>query len=320
MPSGFDADVRDGDTAHNGQLTACRAALDNIDDFDFANNPDTLSAQDLVVGGSIAGDNSKSAGYCGAFITATYNPLIFVTNTQKTGSSEWTGPGDGSGFDFVDPQWRPITLLTQTGRHLFFFAPSQPLTNPNIASLCGGVLDTFSKPEVVLEFTCRRLMVPYLPRNTFAMYANKISAWSETLGDSTYPTGTVRMETPEAIMKIAPDGVVYYDILMKFTFRMIYDEYYDGQVGFQKGGWIDWNHHYGIPNVRALGFDVPVQTARASYYPVCWNGGLFQQFGTNHPLYLTRDHVDLGKIPGSGGIANTGMLAMPFSVGFLQGQ
>ena len=50
--TGFDATNDDNRPTANGQITALKQALNNIDDFDFSNNPDDLTPVQLMDGGS----------------------------------------------------------------------------------------------------------------------------------------------------------------------------------------------------------------------------------------------------------------------------
>jgi hypothetical protein len=291
------------------QLTETKKALDVIDDFDFASTPDNLDVADIADGGKdpVVSDGTTSTGLCGAFITATYNPLIFVQGLSSNVDE----------FDYVDPKLTPITRLTQLGRSLGFLLPQGGL---GALIVSGGVSDTSTVPELLWEYTIRRLMVPKNPRITLAALSNKINSTDFIMGDTSWPTGTVKMETPAVQTCLAPDGQLYYNIDFKFTIRALYGDIYvpvetvPGSGVFQCDtpveGWVDWNHMLGIPS--SFGF----QARPLGYYPVGWNSGLFQFFGPNRPLYLL--DMDASTIMPAPLVSTLG--SAPFKSGFKAGQ
>ncbi len=300
----------------NVQFDSIQAALNRVDDYDAAELIHNLTPAEIAAGG-IADANQnefkaesqivnteesleigefQSRGRCGARITATYVPLIF-----QPGLSSIYGPGENADpFDFVDPQWEPLTLTTATGRTLWLFSPSSnPLAPAGSSQLHFGLNDTFPLSEVVWRFSVRRLMIPFLPQYTIAAFSNKLNKFEMKIGGDRFPPGTVRMETPDVMQRRAPDGNVYWDLRLKFLIRRLWDEYWEPKTGFGDGsfkkGYVGWNWAYAAPRV---GFaDNPLDlgsVTRACYYPVCWNSGLFNFFGTNHPLYLHDQDVTQG--------------------------
>lgn len=328
----------------NSQFDSIQSALNTVDDLDCANLIENLSNAEIVKGGitnatgndviplntlESAPTNSinsfTSRGNAGARITATYLPLIFQPGISSSAiGNQAYAPQDP--FDYVDPQREPITITTQMGRKLFFFSP---IGEGNVAppQLHGGVTDTYAHPEVIWRYTIRRLLVPFSPDYTMGLFANKINDTQPIdpndvlrIGDFSVPQGCFRMEAPEVYSKRAPDGQVYWEILLKFLVRRLYDEYYqpDGLFkGFQKG-WVGWNWALGTPE-KSFVFDDVTFFSRLSYYPVCWNSGLFQFFGPNHPLFLNDSDVDMSLIANNAGLVKT-LNGAPFQAGFYAGQ
>jgi hypothetical protein len=312
------------------QFLPIQTALNVVDDFDGAAELDNLTLAQIQDGGKIQDVDAKmqilntdeqipqapyaSEGRCGAKITATYSPLLFL---QGLGTLINTGPLK---FDYVDPQWEPLTLTTATGRTLCMYAPSGSGIGAPFAHW--GLEDTFALPEVVWRFSIRRLMVPFIPAYTIAMFANKLNRVDMVLGSLMFPSRTVRMETPEIITRRAPDGQMMHDILLKFLVRRLYDEAFSpvGSPDDRAKGWITWNHAFGIPRIS------PVDLAAGginppSYYPVVWNGGLFQTFGVNHPLFLDDWNANIALIPDTTGLTSPGRLDKdPFEAGMRDGQ
>jgi hypothetical protein len=304
------------------QFLPIQTALNVVDDFDGAAELDNLTLAQIQDGGKIQDVDAKmqilntdeqipqapyaSEGRCGAKITATYSPLLFL---QGLSTEINTGPLK---FDYVDPQWEPLTLTTATGRSLKFWSPQLGIPGIGINALHSGLSDAYSLPEVVWRFSIRRLMVPFIPAYTIAMFANKLNRVDMVLGSLKFPAGTVRMETPEIITRRAPDGQMMHDILLKFLVRRLYDEYYDGPTTNFVRGWIGWNWAFGIPSAA---------TSRSGYYPVAWNSGLFQLWGTNHPLFLDDWNANIALIPDTTGLTNPGRLDCdPFEAGMRNGQ
>jgi hypothetical protein len=314
------------DDPQTGQLPAIQNALNVVDDFDGASFIDNLTNAEIQqgyatyfpmvdtittnTGETFPVSSFKSRGTCGCFIVATYNPLIFLPGIVSN------SPGNGNTldpFDYVDPQWEPITYKTQLGRSLYFHSPTGGIAL-GVASEFNhaGVSDTYEVPEVIWRLTIRRLMVPFIPKLSLGLLTNKINANSAFMGNLNFAPGTLRMETPEIVTKRGPDGNIWHDIKLSFLVRMLYDEYYDDQQAhdFVKG-MVDWNHQAGVPNA-------PID--RLSYYPVAWNGGLFQLFGANHPLFLRDKDIDLTLLPNQNGITTYSLSVMPFQAGFIAGQ
>lgn len=306
------------DPARNGvhlqQFSAIQDALNVLEDLDAADLIDNLDpvwiaggAQDDVNQGDTLTVNTGevmpistyvSRGACGAKITATYLPLIFQ-------------PGAGADFDYVDPQWQPLTFTTQTGRNLFIRAAG---TLGGVVNY-GGLSDTFALPEVVWRFSIRRLMVPFLPAVTIAALANKVNGWPFPLGNIEFPIDTVRMEAPEVIAKRAPDGQLYYDILLKFLVRRLWEEYFDEVAGYT-AGWVGWNWAFGIPTGRGVLAGIPAPFRRCCYYPVSWNTGMFG-LGDARPLFLADTDLPPGTLPPGVG---TRIHQAIFQCGFSPGQ
>jgi len=293
-----------------GDISNLQDALSTLDDFDFASNPDALTAEQMQAGGDDepTSDGYTSNGRCGAFVTATYNPLIFISGVQSD------DPSEDPGFDYVDPQWKPITKSTQVGAELNMIA-NNIIKIGNPLDLWYGLSDSASLPETLWEFTVRRLMVPYLPQVAFSFYPNKINAQDFQLGEYLFPGmsnenggGVIRCEVPEITKKVLPNGKQYYDFLLKWTVRVLTGEYYDGTIKDYKYGRISWNHQYGWPSskttIHALGF-------KYAYYPIGWATGYFPALaGSWRYMYLLDD------LDGGGG---NGFYDM-FISGFKQGE
>ena len=317
------------DDVQLGQFFAIQSALNTVDDFDGASFIDNLTPAEISDGGAQYGaaadvtltntgesfpvSSYTSRGQCGAFLIATYYPLLFMPGITSSFSASTAG---GQQFDFVDPQWEPLTIKSQVGRSLQFYSPQFGIAGQNPV-LHGGLTDTYELPEMVWRFTIRRLMVPWLPKTTLNLFTNKINNGLVYLGNLAFPAGTLRMDTPEVITRRGPDGNMWFDILLKFMVRMLWDEYFDANGNVAKG-WIDWNHQFGIPtaSIHEVGF---LMNQRGGYYPVAWNGGLFQYWGVNHPLYLSDQNVDLTQISNNTGLLGT-LVNAPFQAGFMQNQ
>ena len=278
----------------NGQIEECKRALNVVDDFDGRSLIDNLKPAEILAGGvdtSSEKEGFDSKGNCGAFVTATYNPLIFMPGISMPSEKEGIGAPNGP-FDFVDPIWTQEVISTAMGRSLLIKNP-----NPNIVEAIGGLAgkvialfdgaglqDTFSKPETIWYLTIKRLMVPYLPKITLGLLSSKLNYAIVSIGNIKFPQRTLCFESAKNELRMGPDGTRWYDLELKFKVRMLYDEGYPtGVKGEEKEKmWIDWNHHYSVPANRITG----VQTGECAYYPVGWNSGLWQTFGDSHPLYL----------------------------------
>jgi hypothetical protein len=284
-----------------------KAALNNIDDFDFSNTPDSLDPATMLAGGEYVSESAISvggvplvSGHCGAFITATYRPLIFVDGLA----------GDEQQFDYVDPVWTPITKLTQLGRDLSFVAPNKLIVGSPV-NLCGGVTDTATIPEVLWEFRCRRLLVPFVPTKTLSLMANKLNKGSMTIGNIEIPAECARMELPTIEQLMAPDGTKYYNISLCFTIRTLWTDYYKTTTTATLAtGYPGWNYMLGIPSV------LKVQASGMGYWPVGWKSGAFGAWGDFRGMYLYDTDTAAG-IPN--GIAPR-MDWAPFRAGFKVGQ
>ena len=337
-PSNFDPTADDGDATHNGQLTECQRALNNKDDFNYSNfvdfgaNPPIAPAA-IATGGTTWANNDVPPGRCGAFITATYRPLIFQPGiVDGYGSGGFTQGTSIDAFDYVDPVWTPETVATQTGRSLFLRGGSA-LNNVPFAVKTdenfGGLSDTFSKPETIWHLTFRRLMVPFLPKIAFGLLQEKVNAVAVTIGNLTFPIGTLCFEMATNNLRLGPDGTIWYEITLNFKVRLLWDNYYkaDGSFSWDKG-WIDWNHQFGIPSVRLTGW----QWGSAGYYPVVWNSSVAQGFyggagfgwlvGTadQHPLYIADSDMTAQAGLVAGGAFAGDISKDPFLMGFQNGQ
>jgi hypothetical protein len=325
----------------NSQQAAINGVLNRVDDFNFSNIIDfgqaaPLTPAQIQAGGVfnfpfpgdpatlpgpvLAYNAGKTGPWCGAYLICTYTPLIFLDGIQSNPNLD----GYQDPYDYVNPTWTPIQVHTQNGRQLFFYAPNIAAGGINIGlALQGGLLDTFTKPEVIWEFSITRLMVPFLPHNTLGILNEKLNNLATGLGNIPTPVRTVRFQAPEPPPLLrAPDGATFYNITYKYLFRKLLDAYFDvndfeaGNGGFVYG-WVDWNHHYGIPSARLW---PNIGTGPSSYYPVAWNEGLFQFFGNNHPLYLADQDMSglpifAAPIPGAFNLFQT-----EFQVGFQTGQ
>lgn len=312
------------------QFQPIRTGLNMMEDLDGAQFLDQLTEAEIRVGQrwdtpqedtlalntgeSMPIHSYVSRGACGAKITATYLPLIFQPGLTSQDAHPPNQAADP--FDFVDPQWEPLTVTTQTGRSLFLLAPTAG--NPAIGhSLHSGLSDTFAKPEIIWRFSIRRLMVPFLPQITLGLFANKINFMEFRLGNLVCPPKTVRMETPEVISKRAPDGQLFWDIKLKFLVRRLWDERYDHLQALFLMGWVDWNHAFGTPAVSTLDvLAAPPGVNGASYYPVRWKSGLWQLFGQTHQLFL-EDQIMAAMMPPD---LNANLHLAPFQAGFRLGQ
>lgn len=311
-----------GIPAGNNQLANIFSALNNVDDFDFAANPDTLSVAEIAAGkpdySAFDGQPAfVSKGKCGAYITATYTPILFYPGIQN----DPTKSGYQDPFDYVDPIWTPETKLTQIGRDLQFLAPQGGFFGNSAPGLHGGVNDTMSIPEVVWNLEIRRLMVPFLPRRTFNYLSNKVNFLDFNLAGGLtppekYSSGTVLMSTPLPVTRRTVSGIMYYDIALKFKIRMLRDARYDVTDNPNKltQGDVTWNQHLGMPTALGLG------VLWMGYYPVVWNDGVFFQVsGNNRPLFLNdiKMNTIMATLPG-GPVADLGVA--PFTTGFRPGQ
>lgn len=319
-----------GDFAYNaggtgGQQTQINNVLNAVDDHSYGNILDygvspPLTIPQVAAGGipypagtstypPMTGTTAPGTnlGKCGAYVIATYTPLIFLDGSLPSGTDQ---------FDFVNPTWTPIEVQTQTGRYLFTCI-ADPII-PGQTSLFRGLLDTFTKSEVIWEFSITRKMVPFLPSLTIGALNEKLNDINSSLGNQSIPLHTARFVCPDPPpMLRAPDGATYYEITYKYKIRKLYEAYYDSNTTGENKGWIDWNHHFLQPAARVWP-NTPVKPP--GYYPVCWEGGSFPTFGPNHPLYLY-DSVLTGLVPlPVPGVPQYKLLETEFTVGFKAGQ
>lgn len=283
-----------------GQQLALKGVMDCVDDHsygsiaDFSQSPPLTPAQ-IAAGGVPYPTDSTSTGKCGAYLVCTYTPLIFLDGLS----------GSIDPFDYVNPIWEEETLITQTGRSLFFYAPQFTIgfVETGLNVLQGGISDTYGKPEAIWHFTIKRFMVKFLPKLTIGLLNTKINKEDTNIGNLKFPAGTLCFEKMENDLVLGPDGTTWYNITLKFKVRLLYDDFFTGSDDVPASnnyttGWIDWNHHYGVPTSRVTG----IQGPRASYYPTVWNGGVFQLFGNNHPLYVPDSDMisEWGSVGGMG--------------------
>ena len=307
-------------TDYNGQLFACRTAMNNIDDFDFANDPDILTATKIANNQQNYPVNKFSSdGEAGAFVTATYSPLIFLQGLANT-----LDP-----FDYVirEDAWTNETIITQTGRRLFVLRES---AIPTKVAISGGLEDTFGKPEVIWKFRIWRLMVPFLPKFTIDLFTNKINGgtyqavqWLGGINCLPFIACTCRLDNVVTEMMQGPDGVTWWNLGLEFSVRKLYDEYFNERDLAYEKGWISWNHHYAIPTyTTAIGINTGIQWGTGGYYPVVWNGGLFQTMGDKHPLFLADSDTDMQQIPfvKAGGALTQSLFGAPFKAGLYANQ
>ena len=304
----------------NNQLANLFAAFNNVDDFDMAATPDTLTVDEIKKGAPDYSEANGSAaftskGNCGAFVTATYTPILFMPGIQ----SDPAKPKYQDPFDYVDPMWTPETKLTQIGRDLQVAAPK----GFTFSGLHSGVSDTQTVPEVTWNLTIRRLMVPFIPRNTLHYLSNKLNLLDWTLdqgfGSYVQPEGTALMTVPDPVTRRAPDGTLYFEITVHFKFRMLWDSIYDpvnlpGDLDLHPG-WVTWNHYLCAPTTLAL------QNNKMGYYPVYWVDGAFSVFGKRRPMYLPdstlQSFAKMNALPGS---PPADIRIAPFITGFRAGQ
>lgn len=334
MPSrGFDPSA--GSDSINSQLMTIRSALDVYDDFDGSATIDNLSPQEIIgspgalppagapqfgvpaynystndndlnTGESVRTYGFKSRGAVGAIVTATYKPLLFLQGVKEPTSG--VVGGFGGPWDYVDPQWEPITVNTQLGRQLWLYAPDVGGT-PNTFD---GLSDTYARPEVIWRFSCRRLMVPFIPVQTLSLFSNKVNAGG-TLGNLTINPQTWRMETPEIETGRTPDGNLYHNIRLKFLVRTLWDTAFSFSTNQYSTAPvpITWNHAYGIPTVSIQG---GLSNFTPGYYPVVWNDGILQIFGKNRPVFLRDSDVDMSKIANNAALTQS-LFGAPFQAG-----
>jgi hypothetical protein len=300
-----------------GQQAAILDALGNHDSFDFDCNID-LTPAEIEAGGpnysSYAGQTAfESKGHAGAYIEATYTPVVSLDGIQDDPSL----PNYQDPFDFIigTDFWTPQQRNTQLGRTLQFMSPTGWPWNTYQPS--GGVSDTATVPETVYQLKTTRRMIKFVPRILFGMLQSKINFATFDLGNMHLASGTVRFETPSIRMGLTPDGQQYYDVDLIFSVRQVWDEYYD--VGDApdppdyRTGWVDWNHMIGIPSVQFVG----IQNGKLSYYPVGTKTGAFAFFGDFRPLHLYDTQITAGTSP-TGAILN--IWKDPFSAGWKNGQ
>ena len=325
------------DVNNPDQIEEAQNALDCVDDFDGASLIDNLTPTQIQAGGVAPTSKEvwESTGSCGCYIVATYAPLVSCVHDTAGNYG-----GDGSGFDYVNPTWTPLTKVTQLGRDLKFIAPidpSVPLVGGSIG-YCGGVSDTAGIVEQMWELKITRRLVPFLPTKTFSLLQSKINAGEFIIGGQNnnativLPPGTVRMETPKPVMGIAPDGATYWDIDLIFTVRMLWSDYYEMdalvngniQPMTQATGYVGWNYQYGIPALPILG--LPINTP--GYYPVGWKTQYpwTSDVGSFRLLHLEDEDIPANQAPNGSGPApqsETGIMALtvdPFNRGFMANQ
>lgn len=290
VPSNTINDPPDPGSFGENQWDNLRSAFNNVESFDADCNME-LSYAEIANGepnySAYNGQDAyKSKGRASAVIQATYEPLVFLPGLST----------DQDPFDYVIDYdfMKPVTKLTQIGRHLFFLAPEDFITegtnNLQTTVLYNGVTDTETKPEILWDFSIRRLMVPFIPDLTIGLMANKVNDGEQTMGYLTFPGETLRMNTPDIYTKQGADGELWFDIRYNFTRRLLYDKLFApwafgwDHAGFGEG-WIGWNYGFGIPSGRVIG----IQTGLAAYYPLLWNSGFLEglfPWGDNHPMYL----------------------------------
>ncbi len=91
-------------------------------------------------------------------------------------------------------------------------------------------------------------MVPYYPLNTIAALMNKINSGPFILGSMvSHDKGTVRIEQPDSMEKLTPDGQRYWDLTLNFSVRLTCDTYYDLPTNTVKFGYVSRNHYLCYP-------------------------------------------------------------------------
>ena len=329
--------------AAGSQQAAINGVLNCVDDhsygniIDFANSPPLTPAQ-IAAGGIQYPNDGTSTGKCGAYIVATYTPLIFLDGLQTSGDN----PQDP--FDYVNPIKTAEVVSTQTGRSLFLYSPNAiralsqnplylagslgPIAKTLLAlgitsgnSGNAGLSDTFSRPEVIWHLTIKRLMVKYRPQLTEGAYASKINAIDNaTIGNLKFPQDCLRFDKMDSEMVMGPDGTTWYNLTLHWSQRMLWEDIYQDipptDVGTfaSKKGWVTWNYAYGIPADRITG----IQLGSAGYYPVVWNAGAFQLFGGPRLLYLRDGQAN--SPPGYMGNFTGAMTNDLFTAGQMLGQ
>ena len=269
-------------------ITGLRKALDTLPaNFDNDSNLDTLTLPEIVAGNAnYPAGFTNSKGDCGAWITAIYKPLIFPYNLSSS-----IDP-----FDAVDPQIHPYTKVETLGRSLEFIINDLNLPAPSdkVAPF-GGVADSAVVAETCLNYTIRRLMVPFYPMNTVAILNNRINSALYSVGNQIFPPGTMKIQCPDAEEKITIDGRPYWDLTLNFQVRLNHNAYWDNPTSTTKTGWLDWNYFLGVPSVAGiqwLGSIFSGKKTSLGYYPVGWFDGLFNIFGSYRYLYLKDNLTD----------------------------
>jgi hypothetical protein len=240
-----------------------------------------------------------SRGRCGAIITATYSPVHGINGwaaTDPNYGSKYPAPKT---LDCVDPELTPVIKSTQLGRDLSVYAPAFGMSGAQ-PSLIGGVSDCASVPEMLYELSFRRLLVPFIPTNTFSQLVNRVNQYPISIGNCiTIPAGCCRIDTPlietcynllnpppslkDFTTTTAPQ--FWYNVTLKFTVRLVQAEYYDDTSSAYKVGRVDWNHQLCFPTI---GGKAPANFHGMSYYPIGWatSALVVPGFTNFRPLYL----------------------------------
>jgi hypothetical protein len=248
-------------------------------------------------------------------------------------------------FDYVDPQFTPASRTLQgPPGHLFarYRADATRLDafNYPVADSANFAVENW------IEFTIKRVMCPRVPWLTIQSLQNRVNidAWTpqnfsidglapfipvnDDLQPNTFPAGTLRFDYAETIPRLLPaaynsNGDIYltdagapsarpvrcYDIVYHFTWRLIWDVWYEanpqadevGQQSWLEKGpdWITWNMVFTGP----FSFDGPINN---DFTPVGWysvrydDRGFFTTSG-GRPRYLTDNDpsplIDNGYMP-----------------------
>lgn len=315
------------------QATNITNALNNVDDFDFASIPDVMTVNETLNGEVDYNNNQPftSKGNAGAYITATYSPLLLVPGLDSSIL------GTPAVFDYTNPVITPLTVSTQLGRSLGLLAPKikwNPVAwalpqvwDDNPTDLFGGLSDSASVQEVVWEIRITRRLVPFLPQNALGALANKLNHAKFQIGSFNYAPGLVRMETPVITQGITPDGYRYWNIELIYIVRQTYDSEYNWKSVLKDSTgaaipdgksqqWVDWNHVLGVP---ALG---GVPQAGVGYYQAGWFDTVFIAFGGNFrgPYLFDLDVTPLISTTIPNPTGQTNLVNAAFNSGFQSGQ
>lgn len=261
-------------------LFCCDARLESFAAEGMLSSPSTGFGGDVKLALRTKENPKGRDGKCGAYIMAVYKPLIFGPVT-----SEWNK------WDFVNPLLTPVTFQTSCGRNTKYLIPSA-------AREGAGTLTPFPTmdkegflTQPMFEFTVERRMVS--AADVFKLFAiintlkGKVNAMTYTFAGYEFPKECLRFDDCRIEKRVVPDSTgafqTWYDILYKFTYNSVWDEYFDIGDYKYKSGFVTWNRSFGTPmDVTGL---LPIKMkpagstewefARSCYYDVGWKSDVF---------------------------------------------